>query len=97
MKFQLTDNNSTDDVLAIDRDDTMDFTSEIADTTTTATSPTSKVVDAPAVHSISTKWNNISSIHSYKPEEFVSAFTSVYDKDKTIVYDVLRTFKEEPK
>lgn len=94
MKFQLTDNNSTDDVLAIDRDDTMDFTSEIADTTTTATSPTSKVVDAPAVHSISTKWNNISSIHSYKPEEFVSAFTSVYDKDKTIVYDVLRTFKE---
>jgi hypothetical protein len=93
-KFQLTDNNSTDDVLAIDRDGTIDFTSEIADTTTTATSWANRAVDAPALHSISTKWNNISSIHSCKPEEFVSTFTSVYDKDKTTVYDVLRTFKE---
>lgn len=43
-----------------------------------------------------------SSLDFYKytflqPEEFVSAITNVYDKDKTIVYDVLRTFKEEPK
>jgi hypothetical protein len=94
-KFQLTDNNSTDDILAIDSDGTMDFTSEIVDTATT--SPASKEainIDAPALHSISTRWSNISSIHSYKPEEFVSAITSVYDKDKTIVYDVLRTFKE---
>jgi hypothetical protein len=93
-KFQLIDNNSTDDILAIDRDNTIDFTSEIADTITTATSRVNRIVDAPALHSISTKWNNISSIHSYKPEEFVSTFTSVYDKDKTTVYDVLRTFKE---
>jgi hypothetical protein len=75
-KFQLTDNSSTEDILAVDRDGT------------------NRVVDAPALHSISTKWNNISSIHSCKPEEFVSTFTSVYDKDKTTVYDVLRTFKE---
>jgi hypothetical protein len=93
-KFRLTD-NSTDDASFIDSDGTIYFASEIVDTTTT--SPASKAaikVDAPALHSISTKWNNISSIHSYKPEEFVSAITSVYDRDKTIVYDVLRTFKE---
>ena len=93
-KFQLTDNNSTDDILAVDRDGTIDFRSEIADATTGVTSRTNRVVDAPALHSISTKWNNNSSIHSCKPEEFVSTFTSVYDKDKTTVYDVLRTFKE---
>jgi hypothetical protein len=91
-KFQLTD-NSTDDVLAINRNGTIDFTSEIADTRTT-TLRVNRIADAPALHSISTKWNNISSIHSYKPEEFVSTITSVYDKDKTIIYDVLRTFKE---
>ena len=93
-KFQLTDNSSTDDILAVDRDGTIDFRSEIADATTSVTSRANRIVDAPALHSISTRWNNISSIHSYKPEEFVSTFTSVYDKDKTIVYDVLRTFKE---
>jgi hypothetical protein len=93
-KFQLTDNSGIDDVLAIDRDGTIDFTSEIADTTTTATSRANRIVDVPALHSIFTKWNNISSIHSYKPEEFVGIFTSVYDKDKTIVYEVLRRFKE---
>jgi hypothetical protein len=93
-KFQLTDNNTTDDILAIDRDGTIDFRSETADATTGVTTRTNRIVDSPALHSISTKWNNISSIHSYKPEEFVSTFTSVYDKDKTIVYDVLRTFKE---
>lgn len=91
-KFQLTDNTTTDDILAIDSDGTIDFTSEIVDATISAEA--SKAVDASALHSISTKWNNISSIHSYKPEEFVSTITSVYDKDKTIVYDVLRTFKE---
>ena len=93
-KFRLTD-NSTDDTPFIDSNGAIDFTSEIADTTTT--SPASKAaikIDAPALHSISTKWNNMSSIHSYKPEEFVSAITSVYDRDKTTVYDVLRTFKE---
>jgi hypothetical protein len=91
-KFQLTDNNSIDDILAIDRDVTIDFTSEIVDAITTLHA--SKAVDAPALHSITTKWNNIGSIHSYKPEEFVSIFTGVYDKDNTIVYDVLRMFKE---
>jgi hypothetical protein len=90
-KFQLTD-NSTDDTPFIDTDGIIDFTSDFVDITS-PTSPPIKI-DAPALHSISTKWNNISSIHSSKPEEFVSSFTSVYDKDKTIVYDVLRTFKE---
>ncbi len=36
----------------------------------------------------------LASIHSYKPEEFVSAITSVHDKESTLVYDVLRTFRE---
>jgi hypothetical protein len=95
-KFRLTDNSSiNDEILAIDRDGTIDFTSEIMNKSNTATSLANKVaIDASAFHSISTKWNNISSIHSYKPEEFVSTITSVYDKEKTIVYDVLRTFKE---
>jgi hypothetical protein len=51
-------------------------------------------IEAPALHPISAKWNNISSVHSYNPEEFVSAITSVYDKEGTSVYDVLRTYKE---
>jgi hypothetical protein len=90
-KFQLTDNSGTDDILAADKDGTIDFTSEIADTTT---SRANRIIDVPALHSISTKWNNISSIHSYKPEEFIGTFTSVYDKEKAIVYEVLRRFKE---
>jgi hypothetical protein len=94
-KFRLTDNNCTDDILATDSECTIDFASEIVDTATTSEANKAAInVDAPALHSISTEWNNISSIHSYKPEEFVSTFTSVYDKNKTTVYDVLRTFKE---
>jgi hypothetical protein len=92
-KFRLTD-NSTDDTSFIDSDGTIYFASEIVDTTTSLASKPAIKIDAPALHSISTKWNNISSIHSYKPEEFVSAITSVYDRDKTIVYNVLRAFKE---
>jgi hypothetical protein len=51
-------------------------------------------IDAPALHSISSTWNNTSSIHSFNPEEFVAAFTGVHDKTNTKVYDVLRRFKE---
>jgi hypothetical protein len=51
-------------------------------------------IDVPRLHSISTGWNNISSIHSYKPEGFVSDITSVHDKQNTSVYDVLRKFRE---
>jgi hypothetical protein len=63
----------------------------------TLTSPARKAaikIDFSAIHHISKGWNNISSIHSYKPEEFVSAITSVHDKESTLVYDVLWTFRE---
>jgi hypothetical protein len=51
-------------------------------------------IDIPALHPIAAGWNNISSIHSYKPEEFVSSITGVHDKKATLFYDVLRTFRE---
>jgi hypothetical protein len=57
--------------------------------------PDSRVeIDAPALHSVSTTWNNNSSIHSYTPEEFTTFLSTVHDKENTTVYDVLRTFKE---
>ena len=61
------------------------------------TSPAHKAtikIDFPALQPIVKGWNNISSIHSYKPQEFVSSITSVYDKQSTRVYDVLRMFRE---
>jgi hypothetical protein len=88
-KFQLVDkttvNKDDDSALIINND----FAQE-----PTKTSKEAITIDAPALHSISARWNNTSSIHSYNPEEFVSAMTSVYDKEGTSVYDVLRTYKE---
>ena len=51
-------------------------------------------IEVPAIHHIATDWNNTDSIHSYKPEEFKSRITNVYDKESTSVYHVLRTFRE---
>ena len=51
-------------------------------------------IDAQACHSISPKWKNISTVHSYTPEEFTAAITSVYDKQNTTIYDVLLNFIE---
>jgi hypothetical protein len=48
----------------------------------------------PALHSIPTKWNNTSSIHSYTPSEFAAKIMGVEDKEGIAVYDVLRSFKE---
>ena len=87
--FQLVDNrtvNEDDDSVNIVGND---FAPEPANASKEAIT-----IEAPALHSISAKWNNISSVHSYNPEEFVSAITSVYDKEGTSVYDVLRTYKE---
>ena len=58
-KFQLIDNSSTDDVLAIDRNGTIDFTSGIADITTTATLRANRIVDTPTLHSIPTNQRNL--------------------------------------
>jgi hypothetical protein len=53
-------------------------------------------IDILALSSIATskKWNNADSIHSYSPAEFTSRITNVHHKQKTIVYDVLRSFRE---
>ncbi|MGA7899415.1 MAG: hypothetical protein WCA39_11195, partial [Nitrososphaeraceae archaeon] len=51
-------------------------------------------IEYPALHPIATGWKNISSIHSYYPEEFLTTLTSIYDKQSTLVYDVLKTFRE---
>jgi len=51
-------------------------------------------IDVSRLHPISTGWKNISSIHSYKPEEFVSDITSVHDKQNTSFYDKLRKYRE---
>jgi hypothetical protein len=70
---------------------------DLSQFTDALTSPARKAtikIDAPRLHPINTEWNNISSIHSFKPEEFVAAFTSVQDKKGTTIYDVLRTFRE---
>lgn len=68
--------------------------SELVDVLSSPARKATIKIDAPRLHSISTGWNNISSVHSYKPEEFVAAITSIHDKDNTSVYDVLRTFRE---
>jgi hypothetical protein len=51
-------------------------------------------VEYPALHPISTKWNNICSIHSLMPEEFVTRVTSVYDQNSITLYDVLQGLRE---
>ena len=71
-----------------------EFLSELAKVITSPAPKAAIEIDAPAFHSISTTWNNKSTIHSYTPEEFTTAFTTVHDKENTTVHDVLLTFKE---
>jgi hypothetical protein len=69
----------------------------LSDLVNTIAGPASKAavkVELPAIHSIYSKWNNKSFIHSFNAEEFTAAFTTIHDKNKTRVYDVLRTFRE---
>ena len=51
-------------------------------------------MEYPALHPISTKWNNICSIHSLMPEEFITMITSVYDQESITLYDVLQRLRE---
>ena len=52
------------------------------------------IIERPAVHPIATGWSNTSSIHCITPEEFVSSFITVYDKQSNLVYDVLKQHRE---
>jgi hypothetical protein len=47
-----------------------------------------------ALHSINAKWNNLSSVYYYTPKQFADRFRDVFDKQKTSVYQVLKTFRE---
>jgi hypothetical protein len=99
-RFRLIDNSRR----KINHDDNDDINTSnnnkelfLSELVSTITSPAPKAaieIDSPALHSISKSWNNNSTIHSYNPEEFLTAFTSNHDKTNTTVYDVLRTFKE---
>src|SRR5215211_1957601 len=71
-----------------------DFAELFMDTLASPARKATIKIDAPACHSINPNWKNISTIHSFTPEEFTAAITSVYDKQNTTVYDVLRTFVE---
>jgi hypothetical protein len=51
-------------------------------------------VEYPALHPISTKWNNICSIHSLMPQEFVTLITGVYDQESITLYDALQKLRE---
>jgi hypothetical protein len=53
-------------------------------------------IEFPALHPIDAweAWNNLDSIHSYLPEEFLSRITNVHEKELRTVYDVLRSFRE---
>jgi hypothetical protein len=51
-------------------------------------------IEYPALHPISTKWNNICSIHSLMPEEFVTLITGVYDQESITLYGALQKLRE---
>jgi hypothetical protein len=51
-------------------------------------------IEYPALHPISTRWNNICSIHSLMPEEFVTMITGVYDQESITVYDAIQKLRE---
>jgi hypothetical protein len=51
-------------------------------------------IEYPALHPISANWSNVSSVHSFLPDEFVTSVTSVFDQQSTTVYDVLQKLRE---
>jgi hypothetical protein len=51
-------------------------------------------VEYPALHPISTKWNNKCSVHSLWPEEFVTQVTGVYDQKSITLYNILQRLRE---
>jgi hypothetical protein len=66
---------------------------DIVDIELEPSAPSGKIITVPALHPISAR-TNINSIHSYKPEEFVTRIMNLHDKSATSVYDVLITFRE---
>ena len=96
-KFRLID-NSRDKPKRTAASDFLDTNTDVkSEPAKTLSSPGRKAainIEYPALHPIATGWNNVSSIHSYYPEEFTTSLTSVYDKQSTLVYDVQKTYRE---
>lgn len=92
-KYRIIDDTNYTPVEASIVNSTHDMLSELV--TIFSTTPQKGIlnIDVPAVHPIATEWNNSNSIHSYKPEEFISRIVNVHDKS-TSVYTVLFNFKE---
>ena len=67
-----------------------DIKSELITALSTAPEKGILNIDVSAIHPIAKEkqWSNSNSIHSYKPEEFISRIINVHDKDSTSVYDV---------
>ena len=74
----------------------MDIKSKLITALSTAPEKGILNIDVLAIHPIAEEkqWSNSNSIHSYKPEEFISRIINVHDKDSTSVYDVLFAFRE---
>lgn len=54
----------------------------------------SKRIVIDAQHAIVKDWNNSSSAWRYSPEQFVARLESVYDRENTSLYEVIRKFRE---
>ncbi|HET7284729.1 MAG TPA: hypothetical protein VFI70_08595 [Nitrososphaeraceae archaeon] len=95
-------NNNTIDIESIEKfcrtypilTTDISFKFRLGDEVNNASTTAVTTIEYPAVHPISTKWINTCSVFSLLADEFVSSFTSVYDKKSTKVYDVLRRFRE---
>jgi hypothetical protein len=47
-----------------------------------------------ALHPIYSKWNNLSSVYYSTPKEFADRFRDVFNRERTTMYKVLKTFRE---
>lgn len=66
----------------------------IADAITIPARKAAIEIKYPALHSITEKWNNKGSIHSYKPGEFITFIESVHNKANTTVYERIQQLRE---
>ena len=93
LKFNILDENTEGDYSSARPSN---ISSELMNVLSSAPPRGKGNVEVPALKSIATTkdWNNADSIYSYSPAEFTSRITNVHHKQKTIVYDVLQSFRE---
>jgi hypothetical protein len=99
-KFRLVDNSSDNHAPAVQVEYVPNTRFEnaleemVVQTLSTPANKAAINIEYPALHPISTKWNNVCSIHSLMPEEFITMITSVYDQKSITLYDVLQRLRE---